>query len=280
MKFADESKALHLLENISYYRFSGYWYPLLADKQNHIFKPGADFETAFNLYKFDRELRILITGELEKIEVAVRTKMAYVLSTVHDAFWMEDSTLFSDLDIYLSTFAKIGKELARSDEEFILSFKSKYSNPFPPSFILLEITSFGTLSRLYDILKPGKAKKEIANMFGLADRIFASWLHCIVSVRNICAHHERFWNRQLRVQPLFPHNTRYTWLADKTVGNNRIFYVLSMIIYLLNVINPNHIFKQKLNDLFLKYPNVDRFAIGFPATWRSEPLWQFHNINH
>jgi abortive infection bacteriophage resistance protein len=29
----DESKALHLLEAISYYRLSGYWYPLLADTQ-------------------------------------------------------------------------------------------------------------------------------------------------------------------------------------------------------------------------------------------------------
>ncbi len=34
--FADETKALHLLRNISYYRLSGYWYPLLADKQNHL----------------------------------------------------------------------------------------------------------------------------------------------------------------------------------------------------------------------------------------------------
>jgi abortive infection bacteriophage resistance protein len=34
----------HLLESISYYRLSGYWYPLLAaDKSNHIFKEGANF---------------------------------------------------------------------------------------------------------------------------------------------------------------------------------------------------------------------------------------------
>jgi abortive infection bacteriophage resistance protein len=31
MQFTDEAKAKHLLENISYYRFSGYWYPLLED---------------------------------------------------------------------------------------------------------------------------------------------------------------------------------------------------------------------------------------------------------
>ncbi|MDR2652087.1 MAG: Abi family protein [Prevotellaceae bacterium] len=68
MLFADETKASHLLRHISYYRFSGYWYPLLADKQNPVFKPNATFEAAFNLYKFDSELRKLVISELEKME--------------------------------------------------------------------------------------------------------------------------------------------------------------------------------------------------------------------
>ncbi len=41
-------KATHLLESISYYRLSGYWYPLLADKDKHIFKETASFDIAFN----------------------------------------------------------------------------------------------------------------------------------------------------------------------------------------------------------------------------------------
>jgi abortive infection bacteriophage resistance protein len=273
MMFTDENKAEHLLENISYYRMSAYWYPLLADKQNHIFKANANFETAFSLYKFDSELRKLIISELEKIEVAVRSKMTYVLSMEHDAFWMEDATLFANQQIYQSTLNKIRDEFARSDEEFILSFKSKYSNLFPPSFIILEITSFGALSRMYDILKPGKSKKEIANLFGLPDRVFASWLHSFVYVRNICAHHTRIWNRWLRIQPLFPKNQTNKWLLNKNIGNNRLFYLLSMILYLLNVVNPKHTFKQKLENLFIKYSNVDRAAMGFPVNWRNEPLW-------
>jgi abortive infection bacteriophage resistance protein len=174
MIFADDNKALHLLENISYYRLSGYWYPLLADKQNHIFKSDADFEMGFNIYKFDRELRKLIITELEKIEVAIRSKMSYVLSTQYNNFWIEDATLFANRSIHQSTLSKIEDELNRSDEEFIVSFKSKYANRYPPSFILLEITSFGALSRLYGNLKPGKPKKNIAKMFGLPDRVFAS----------------------------------------------------------------------------------------------------------
>jgi abortive infection bacteriophage resistance protein len=273
MKFSDKNKVLHLLENISFYRFSGFWFPLLADKQNHIFKPNANFEAAFNLYKFDREFRKLIISELEKIEVAIRSKMAYILSTTHDAFWIEDATAFASPEIHQSTLNKIQKELDRSDEEFITAFKSKYSNLFPPSFILLEITSFGTLSRLYENLKSGKTKRDIAHSFGLPDVTFASWLHSIVYIRNVCAHHSRLWNRPLSIQPAFPRSATYDWLTNRQVGINRVYYILSMIIYLLNIINPNHTFKQKLENLFLKYPNVDRAAMGFPAGWRNEPLW-------
>jgi len=273
MRFSDETKALHLLKRIGYYRLSVYWRPLLANKQHLVFKSNADFDTAFSLYKFDRELRQLILSELEKIEVAVRSQMAFSLSTAHGSHWMEDETLFSDTNKYQATLAKIQNELERSDEEFIITFKSNYSNLLPPSFITLEITSFGALSRLYENLKAGLVKREIAKSFGLTDSAFVSWLHGFVYIRNVCAHHARLWNKPLQIQPLFPRRPRYTWLTDRTVSNNRVYYALSMIIYLLNTVNPNHTFKRKLETLFAKYPNVDRAAMGFPPTWRSEPLW-------
>jgi abortive infection bacteriophage resistance protein len=216
----------------------------------------------------------LIIAELEKIEVAVRSKMAYVMSMAHSSFWIENTNLFSNATMHQTTITKIEEELSRTDDDVIISFKSIYSNPFPPSFMLLEIASFGILLRLYNNLSAGKTKQDIAAKFGLSDTVFASWLHCIVSVRNICAHHERLWNRQLRIQPLFPRHTRLTWLNNRTAGNNRIFYAVSIIIYLLNVVNPNHTFKRKLNDLFAKYPTVDIRAMGFPADWQSEPLWK------
>jgi abortive infection bacteriophage resistance protein len=273
MSFADETKSLHLLKRIGYYRLSVYWRPLLSDKRNLVFKPNANFETAFALYKFDRELRQLILSELEKIEIAVRSQMAYSLSTAHGSFWLENGVLFADAEKYQATLAKIHSELSRSDEEFIISFKSGYSNPLPPSFITLETISFGTLSRLYENVKSDIAKREISQTFGLADMVFISWLHGLAYIRNVCAHHARLWNRPLQIQPLFPRRTHHTWLADRNTANNRLFYALSMIIYLLNTVNPNHTFRQKLENLFGKYPNVDRAAMGFPAGWRSEALW-------
>ena len=63
----DEAAFLDLLEKKSYFRLSGYWYPLLSDKVNHVFKPGASFKDAYDIYLFDRSLRQLVVKELEKI---------------------------------------------------------------------------------------------------------------------------------------------------------------------------------------------------------------------
>ena len=145
----NEKKTLHILESVSYYRLSGYWYPLLQDKKNRIFKENADFETAFKLYCFDRELRKLVLAELEKIEIAIRAKMIYVLSIQYGAFWFSNPKLFSNPVKHAASITKIGQEYARSDEEFIKAFANHYTDPLPPSWISIEITSFGTLSKLY-----------------------------------------------------------------------------------------------------------------------------------
>ena len=270
----DEVRALHLLQNISYYRLSGYWYPLLSDKQRHIFKPGSTFEAAYNIYKFDSELRKLIIAELEKIEVAVRTQTAYILSTQYHAHWFEDSSLFSNPVRHTKVLAKIEEEYNRSDEEFITAFKAKYSDHFPPNWMTMEIASFGTLSILYGNLQPGRAKRSIAAYFGLPDTVFASWLHCIVYVRNICAHHSRLWNRILSIRPLMPRSPRNTFIALPASGTQQTYFVLSMIIYLLNTVNPNHSFISRFKELLNRYPSIDVRAMGFPINWENEKLWE------
>ena len=169
---------------------------------------------------------------------------------------------------------KINEEYQRSDEEFITSFKSKYSDPYPPSWMTMEITSFGTLSILYNNLQPGRAKRDIAAYFKLADTVFASWLHCIVYIRNICAHHSRLWNRVLSVRPLMPRKPRKPFIALPASGTQQVYFVLCMIIYLLDTINPNHSFIARFKDLLHRYPLIDVSAMGFPADWENERLWQ------
>jgi hypothetical protein len=77
---------------------------------------------------------------------------------------------------------------------------------------------------------------------------------------------------------------RYNNLTNPVVGrpplklNDRLYFVLSMIIYLLNTVNPNQTFKSRLRGLLVKYPNVDVKAMGFPGGWETEPLWDWMNV--
>ena len=273
LQFNDEMRAKQLLQNISYYRMSGYWYPLLADKQNHIFKSGALFEQAYSIYKFDAKLRSLILSEISKIEVAVRTQIAYVMSHNYDGLWFTDSSLFKNPAKHAKTLSKIDEEYSRSDEDFVTAFKVKYTDHFPPSWITLEITSLGTLSLLYSNLKDGMSKRTIARYFGVADSVMVSWLHAITYIRNICAHHSRLWNKILGIRPIVPRRTTYPFVSIPNSSNNKVYYVLCMITYLLDIINPNNTFREKLRDLFVEYPNIDVAAMGFPRNWQNEPFW-------
>jgi len=154
--FKNEEQALKILERVSYYRLGSYWHPFLENKQNKIFKENASFDSAFEIYKFDMNLRKIIIAEIEKIEVAFRSKMAHILSLSNGSFWLEKRDLFSKSCEHKSIISKIKEEIKRSDENLIASFKKEYSNEMPPAFMLLEITSFGTLSKLYKNLKARK----------------------------------------------------------------------------------------------------------------------------
>ena len=266
-------RAIHLLESISYYRFSAYWYPMLTDKSNHQFKKNANFQAAFQLYSFDRKLRVLILWELEKIEVTIRAKMIYILSHNHGAFWYQDAHLFKSHVDHSNSLGRLENEYNRSDEEFINAFKLKYSDKLPPSWMMLEIASFGTLSFLYGNLKPSRTKRSIAKHFGLNDSTFSSWLHSIVYLRNVCAHHSRLWNRVMRIQPIVPRTTSKVWLSNNSVNNRKAFFILSIILYLMQTINPGHSIVERFKGLLRKYPNVDVRAMGFPANWINESLW-------
>ena len=273
LSFANEPKALHTLQQISYFRLKSYLMPLMSDKTLHTFKSGTTFEQAYTLYKFDSRLRKLIAGEMEKIEVSIRTQMAYTLSDEIDIYWFADSANFVSATKHSGLISSLQSELDRTDDDQILRFKRMYSDVFPPAWMTMEVTSFGTLSMLYKLLKPSLTKRKIANYYGVSDSVFESWLHSIVYVRNICAHHSRLWNKTLRIQPLFPRKVGGTFISAP-VRNDRLYYVLCIIQYLLLKVNPNTTFPARLKALLAEFPNADVSAMGFPKNWEKEAIWQ------
>ena len=271
-----EQKAATYLKNIGYYRLSAYFYPLLqTPKELHIFKQGSSFRNVMNMYRFDRKFRVLVFNEIEKIEVAFRSCITNMASEAfNDIFWMTDPQYFADTEKFNSSMAAINSELDKTKEDFIKHFKTSYSDPYPPSWMIAEILPFGNLRYIYDNLKSSSLKKQIAQYFGLQPKVFFSWLIVLGGLRNICCHHSRAWNRILPVITQNPQKTSFGWIDITQTDNRRMYYRLCMIKYLLFTISPNNTFKYKLKDLIAAYPTIDIKAMGFPENWDNEPVWR------
>lgn len=276
---SDDEVATHFLSNVSYYRLAGYWWPMQADKVNHVFKPNSRFNDVIALYNFDRELRILLFDVIERIEIALRTKMINHLSQEHGFWWFQKTDLFLDTRQLIVTLASLEEQLERSKDIFIKEHKKKHSDDlrFPPCIKTLEIASFGSLSRLYGNLKPSVASKDkIAAEFNTVNHTYLhSWLQAIAQIRNTCAHQARLWNKNLTIKPSLLSKPPAPWLTHvpPPTEHNKLYIHACCMKYLLDVIIPGHHYKEKLVALFEKFPNVDLLAMGFTPQWRQEPLW-------
>src|SRR5690554_6531461 len=120
MSIRNEDLAPYFLANISYYRLKGYWWEMQVDKVDHKFRDGSFFEDVIYLYNFDRNFRLVVFNAIERIEIALRTKMIYHFSLSYGAEWYLDSSLFPNKKYFSAFQSKIHSELFESSEEFIV----------------------------------------------------------------------------------------------------------------------------------------------------------------
>ena len=283
--FNDKALAANFLSNISYYRLRAYTYPFQdntdPDNDHCFIRKNVFFKDIIDLYCFDRRLRSLVFNALEKIEVAARTKIIYTYSiATNDSHWYIDPDHFEDEDDYEDLEDEMANDIDRSNEDFIKHYDNKYDEPeFPPSWMGLEVVSFGLLSKLYELLKKSDSKKEIAYQFGLCDiKIMENWFHAFANLRNCCAHHSRIWNRRFMVHIKMPYNTKQSFMDRDTIRGikqNKLFALLSAIKYISDIISPDNSFKQNLIQLINDGGNLLNLKdMGFPDNWKYLSVWK------
>jgi len=272
---SNQQQAERYLSTIGYYRLSAYLIPLLQmPKSEKHFKIGASFNQAMMLYRFDKKLRMLIFNEIEKVEVAIRaTIVNTICEMTGDKFWITNPIHFADKVKFSNTISLIIKEIRHSHEEFITKFRTNYTDPFPPVWMLAEILPFGCITNIFSNLKDNKLKKKVSQQFGLQVPPFESWMTKLYLTRNDCAHHARIWNKRNTMNPTIPNRMTRPWITLPT-DTLKVYHDICIIKYLLNVVNPNNDMLAKLHCLLFDFPEVDIAAMGFPIDWKSEPLWQ------
>jgi abortive infection bacteriophage resistance protein len=127
----DRSVIISRLRSVNYYRLSGYWFPFripnpeTPSSPSETFKPGTTFDEVWARYAFDRRLRLLVMDAIERVEVAVRTGIAYHHAHLHGPFaYAMDNASLPKLtpDEYTQFSARVSVENGRSKETFVKHF--------------------------------------------------------------------------------------------------------------------------------------------------------------
>jgi abortive infection bacteriophage resistance protein len=273
MVIADPEKAGFYLQHLNYYRLAAYWLPFEADHASHRFKAGTQFDAVLNLYIFDRELRLLVLDAIERIEVSVRSQWAYQMAHCHGPHAHLDIELARDWATWVRDSHQQLGEVDRSKEAFIEHLTQTYSDALPPVWAVCEIMSLGLLSRLYKNLAPMKTRTAIASQYGLDQQVFESWLHHLTFIRNVCAHHNRLWNREFTITPQVPRSKPQTLRGQLRQNSRKLYNTLVILTHFMDIIAPKHHWRRRLKTLLSDHA-VPLPAMGFPDDWESRLVWQ------
>lgn len=253
----DENFAENVLRKVGYYRLSGYYkffYDNLKLKNENHFREETDFIDIYNIYLFDKELRNLIFIVICDIEIHLKSSISYTLSHDYGTEALKKENIIpKSIDEFLQ------KELSRySKKEIIKHHRDNYESKYP-IWVVMEILSLGTVSRIYKLL-PTKNKKEIArNYYNHKHQYLEQWFETVTYIRNKCAHHERLIGENINIK------------MDKSMqGHNAgsLFVFLIAIKTLLSDELQWNVFVEKLSEIIDKY-EFSRFdLIGFDENWK------------
>ena len=276
---ADRDLLVSRLSEVNYYRLSAYWHPFRNPSGDQLL-PGTTFEAVWDRYVFDRQLRVLAMDAIERAEVSIRTRLVNAFTLRHGAFGHVDRKNFPHLSVeaHRRFMDKIRNEESRSKEEFVALFHNKYTSETDlPLWIATELMDFGTMFTFYKGVEAG-LKQDVADAYGVSDRVLKSWLNSLNTIRNICAHHARLWNRTMGTPIMIPRKRKHPdWhgAIDIALADRRVFAVLSVLRYLLWRIAPQSRWQERLIHLLeMKHPQIPIGQMGFPANWKDSPIWQ------
>lgn len=301
LEITNDDIALEYLRRLGYYRLSGYWYPCrqLISASSHRskpvrpqrkdeFMPGLRFQDAVELYVFDKKLRLLILDAIERVEVACRGDIAYLLGKKDRFAYNNPSLLYGNFTKKIDD--KTGKTkhqewlikhdqlIQRSKEDFVEHYKIKYGLPLP-MWVAIELWDFGLLSTFYKGMVV-QDKTDIAAKYGVSDfQVMESWLRCLNYVRNVVAHHSRLWNRNLIDQPKLARKGEmptFDSFVRNVSATSRIYIVICILAHFMQYVCPRSSWKTRLVNLVHSFPKVVHANVhdmGFPEDWEQHEFW-------
>ena len=179
---------------------------------------------------------------------------------------------------------------ARDVEAFLAHYREKYTAApeQPPVWMAMELLTFKVISILFAYLRNKADTNRISQHFGWHHTVLSSWFRSLSDLRNLCAHHMRVWNREFGSYPVLPKKAPSHWSQIPTAipsgarseitptlnPQRRLYLQLVVIETLMQQINPESHWAERLVRLLDANPQISRIHMGFPPFWEHEALWQ------
>lgn len=250
----DEDNVKYLIEKYSYYSIVNSYKRIFKIGENY--KDNASFEEIFGVYKFDKNLKIIMLKYILEIEAVIKTKIANLFAKKYgledylniNNFDLKDDN--SNLEHIQRLIDEIKNEINKGNgkHDAITHYMDKYG--FVPPWVVTKILSFGTISKFYGLMKQ-QDRQEISKQFHMNDRMLKNILGNLTSVRNISAHDDRLYTYRstfyirldkTKKSPNKPlHTNMYIVIRslELLLENNQIKEMKSLIIKELNSLKNN-----------------------------------------
>lgn len=220
----DSQQSEYMLNRISYQHASGYFH-MLEDETGRI-PDGMSMRTLHRIILFDRKLQSLFMEYIGLFELQFRAQYSYRLSIERGAFAHRERKNFKNRNYFKSFLQGYQKEFRRqikNRNRTVSEAYEKYGDA--PTWIAVEIMSFGTLSMLYGNTRSMKVRDGVAASFGVTQEELVSWARAISGVRNTCAHFGQICGKNLVSRP------KRIYGADGDNGSP--FYIIMILVKLL-----------------------------------------------
>lgn len=255
----DTAAAKRILSRENYYALiDGYKEPFLERDERlnpyglEQYQAGTEFGHIYALYRFDRELRMLLLNELLKFEKNIKSKVAYRFSEkfrdtdsfLEAANYSPDADRHHERDRIIATLYNLIKSHKKRDRvryPAIREFFDKHRNV--PLWVLVNFLSLGQITNFYTVIDDDlreRIAKDFAEEFSAeyeplqlqADELDAI-LRIAFPYRNKSAHEEVLYRYRLPHPEELKNIDAMLRLSAGTLGKGTVYSMVSLLRVLL-----------------------------------------------
>lgn len=257
----DYDKAKNILKNINYYRFSAYLLPYKS--KNGRYTQGATFEEVYDFYEFNAKLNSALISILSTIEISFRTYVAYTIAMESSPIGYEKYELFENKEQHRFFLEQAKLQIEKNRSKIFIKHHFENYRGQIPIWVLVEILTFGQISKLYSNFKKQHKIFISSNMLknNIRVDIVTSWIKKLSILRNECAHFGRIYGNNFNKVKILNKYKKYN------VDNGSFFAHLLIIKELIYSDAEFESFVTQLNNIINDYSSLNTNSMGFPRDW-------------